>query len=81
MQNGQNRYTFHHLTENILHGRVCAKTIRKWHLNLMVKEEVTESLDYFIQVRTPANVGSAHYLNIVQQAKDEYRRIIDAFPF
>ena len=47
----------------------------------MVKEEVTESLDYFIQVRTPANVGSAHYLNIVQQAKDEYRRIIDAFPF
>ncbi|MFA0823729.1 MAG: integrase [Methanomethylovorans sp.] len=79
MQNGQNRYTFHHLTENICHGCVCAKAIRKWHLNLMTEEGVTESLADFIQGRAPATVGSAHYLNKVQQAKDEYRRIMGKF--
>ncbi|TGC06509.1 hypothetical protein CUN85_12850 [Methanolobus halotolerans] len=58
-------------------GRVSAKTIRKWHLNVMIKEGVTESLADFIQGRAPATVGSAHYLNKVQQAKEEYKRIIE----
>ena len=42
---------------------------------------MTKSLADFIQGRTPVALGSAHYLNKVQQAKDEYRSIIDAFPF
>ncbi|AFV23643.1 hypothetical protein Mpsy_1435 [Methanolobus psychrophilus R15] len=61
--------------------RVSAKTIRKWHLNVMIKEGVTESLADFIQGRAPATVGSAHYLNKVQQAKEEYRRILANFSF
>ncbi|WP_370575336.1 integrase [Methanomethylovorans sp.] len=60
-------------------GRVSAKTIRKWHLNVMIRERVTESLADFIQGRAPATVGSAHYLNKVQQAKEEYRRILGNF--
>ncbi len=51
--------------------RVSSKTIRKWHLNIMIKEEVTEGLANFIQGYAPATVGSAHYLNKVQQAKDD----------
>lgn len=33
---------------------------------------VIESLADFIQGHAPATVGSAHYLNKVQQTKDEY---------
>lgn len=58
---------------------VCAKTIRKWHLNLMIKEGVTESLADFIQGRAPATVGSAHYLNKVQQSKEAYKKIVGNF--
>lgn len=47
----------------------------------MIKEGVTESLADFIQGRTPATVGSAHYWNRVQQAKNEYRGIMDKFCF
>ncbi|KKG09358.1 hypothetical protein EO92_10330 [Methanosarcina sp. 2.H.A.1B.4] len=32
-------------------GRVSGKTIRKWHLNVMIKEGVTQSLGDFIQGR------------------------------
>ena len=42
---------------------------------------VIESLADFIQGRAAATVGSAHYLNKVQQAKDEYRRIMGKFCF
>jgi len=45
----------------------------------MVKKGVTESLADFIQGRASATVGSAHYLNKVQQAKEEYRRILGNF--
>jgi len=62
-------------------GRVSSKTIRKWHLNFMIKEGVTESLADFIQGRAPATVGSAHYLNKVQHSKEEYRRIMGEFQF
>ncbi|WP_406660584.1 integrase [Methanolobus sp. ZRKC3] len=67
------------LTKKLQAGRVSAKTIRKWHLNVMIKEGVTESLADFIQGRAPATVGSAHYLNKVEQAKNEYRRILRKF--
>jgi intergrase/recombinase len=72
-------YQYRTVTKNLQIGRVSAKTIRKWHLNVMVKEGVTESLADFIQGRAPATVGSAHYLNKVQQAKEEYKRIMRMF--
>ncbi|WP_164997858.1 integrase [Methanolobus psychrotolerans] len=61
------------------HGRVCAKTIRKWHLNLMISEGVPKSIADFIQGRAPVTVGNAHYLNKVMQAREAYRRIVDKF--
>ena len=61
-------------------GRVTAKTIRKWHLNLMIKEGITESVADFIQGRASTTVGSAHYLNKVQQATNQYRRLIGKLP-
>ncbi|AKB85404.1 integrase [Methanococcoides methylutens] len=69
-------YCYFTFMKKIRHGRVSAKTIRKWHLNIMIKEGVTESLADFIQGRASMTVGSAHYLNKVEQAKNEYRRIM-----
>ena len=66
--------------KDIRSGRVTAKTIRKWHLNVMIKEGITESVADFIQGRASATVGSAHYLNKIQQAVDQYRRVIGKFP-
>ncbi len=66
--------------KEIRSDRVTAKTIRKWHLNVMIKEGITESVADFIQGRASATVGSAHYLNKVQQAVDQYRKLIGKFP-
>ena len=66
--------------KEIKSGRVSAKTIRKWHLNMMIKEGITESLADFIQGRASITVGSTHYLNKVQQAVDQYRRVVGKFP-
>jgi intergrase/recombinase len=61
-------------------GRVTAKTIRKWHLNTMIREGITESVADFIQGRASTTVGSAHYLNKVQQATNQYNKIAGKFP-
>jgi intergrase/recombinase len=66
--------------KDIKSGRVSAKTIRKWHLNTMIKEGITESVADFIQGRASTTVGSAHYLNKVQQATNQYHRIVGKFP-
>lgn len=66
--------------KEIRSGRVTAKTIRKWHLNTMIKEGITESVADFIQGRESATVGSAHYLNKIQQATDQYSKLIGKFP-
>ena len=66
--------------KDIRSGRVTAKTIRKWHLNVMIKEGITESVADFVQGRASATVGSAHYLNKVQQAVNQYRRLIGKLP-
>lgn len=58
------------------HNRVSSKTIRKRHLNLMVTAGISESLADFIESRAPATLGSAHYLNKVQQ-EEAYRRIVE----
>lgn len=67
------------ISKKLQHGRVSAKTIRKWHLNVMIREGVTESLADFIQGREPATFGSAHYLNKVQQAEKAYGKIVRRF--
>ncbi|NPE29531.1 hypothetical protein HNV12_16540 [Methanococcoides sp. SA1] len=71
---------YYNITEKIRHGRVSAKTIRKWHLNMMIRDGVTESIADFIQGRAATTVGSAHYLNKVQRASVEYAKIIGEFP-
>ncbi|WP_440951582.1 integrase [Methanococcoides sp. FTZ1] len=71
---------YYNITEKIRQGRVSAKTIRKWHLNMMIKDGVTESIADFIQGRAATTVGSAHYLNKVQRATEEYAKVIDQFP-
>ncbi|UGV41779.1 hypothetical protein J7W08_05760 [Methanococcoides orientis] len=71
---------YYNITEKIRYDRVSAKTIRKWHLNVMIREGVTESVADFIQGRAATTVGSAHYLNKVGQAKKEYKKLIDVFP-
>ncbi|MFW6002543.1 MAG: integrase [archaeon] len=69
------------LRDNLKIGRVGARSIRKWHLNAMIEEGVTESVAEFIQGRAATTVGSAHYLNKVKQAKTEYHRIVHRFLF
>lgn len=39
----------------------------------------TESIADFIQGRAPVTVGTAHYLNKVKQAKEEYRKIVKRY--
>ncbi|WP_407356515.1 integrase [Methanolobus sp. WCC5] len=73
--------TYDILKNCLYHKRVSAKTIRKWHLNLMVAEGVTESLADFIQGRASVTVGSAHYLNKVKQAREAYRKIVERLEF
>ena len=72
--------SYDNILKDIKSGRVSAKTIRKWHLNTMIKEGITESIADFIQGRASITVGSAHYLNKVNQAVDQYRKIAGKFP-
>jgi len=71
---------YYNITEKIRHDRVSAKTIRKWHLNMLVQAGVGEGVADFIQGRSPTTVGSAHYLNKVHQATLQYDRVLDKFP-
>ncbi len=66
--------------KSIQHGRVSAKTIRKWHLNFMVEHDVSESLADFMQGRAPVTVGSAHYLNKVKQSVAAYEKVLPFLP-
>ncbi|NPE29535.1 hypothetical protein HNV12_16560 [Methanococcoides sp. SA1] len=61
------------------HERVSATPFLKWHLNMIAKGGVTQSIADFIQGRAATTVGSAHYLNKVKWAKEEYRRIVEKF--
>lgn len=68
------------LIQKISSGRVSAKTIRKWHLNFMIENGVSESIADFIQGRTPQTVGSAHYLNKVKGAIEALIPLIQKYP-
>lgn len=46
----------------------------------MSKEGITESLADFIQGRAYTTVENVHYLTKVQQAADQYRKLIGEFP-
>jgi intergrase/recombinase len=72
-------YGYDHYSKKMRRGRVSAKTVRKWHLNMMVSEGVNEGTADFIQGRAPATVGNAHYLNKVKHAKEAYKKIIWRF--
>nr|WP_301287512.1 integrase [Methanocalculus alkaliphilus] len=74
------REGYHTLANRIKHGRISAKTIRKWHLNFMIENGVSESIADYIQGRTAATVGSAHYLNKIKGAVEAYLTLIDKFP-
>ncbi len=64
------------VTKKLQFGRVSAKTIRKWHLNVIIKEGVTEILADFIQGKAPVTVGSAHYLNKMQRSTGGFWAIL-----
>jgi len=64
----------------ISHERVSPKTIRKWHLNFMIDNGVSESIADFIQGRTPQTVGSAHYLNKIKGATEAFIHLMDKYP-
>ena len=66
--------------KGIQHGRVSAKTIRKWSLNFLVENDVSESIADFMQGRAPVTVGSAHYLNKIKQSVIAYQKVVDLFP-
>jgi intergrase/recombinase len=66
LKNIKNVESYDNILKQIQNERVSAKTIRKWHLNVMIKEGITESVADFIQGRASTTVGSAHYLNKVQ---------------
>jgi intergrase/recombinase len=68
------------LVDCISHKRVSAKTIRKWNMNFLIEQGVSESIVDFIQGRAAVTVGSAHYLNKTKQADREYAKVLDKFP-
>lgn len=69
-----------YIKRGIMHGRVSAKTIRKWSLNFLVENEVSESIADFMQGRAPVTVGSAHYLNKIKQSVTAYQKVVVLFP-
>ena len=68
------------IKKGIQHGRVSAKTIRKWNLNFLVENGVSESIADFMQGRAPVTVGSAHYLNKIKQSVDAYQKVVEHLP-
>jgi intergrase/recombinase len=64
----------------IMHGRISAKTIRKWHYNFMISHGVPQAAADFMQGRSPATVGSANYLDKISLSTVEYQKIVDLFP-
>ncbi|RQD89756.1 hypothetical protein D5R95_02010 [Methanosalsum natronophilum] len=79
-ENPASREEYASLLQKVSSGRVSAKTIRKWHLNFMIENGVSESIADFIQGRTPATVGSAHYLNKVKGATEALIPLITRYP-
>lgn len=69
------------IKKGIMHGRVSAKTIRKWNYNFMIidHDADTAAAD-FMQGRAPDSVGTANYLNKTKLAVKEYQKVVNHFP-
>ncbi|WP_457550092.1 integrase [Archaeoglobus sp.] len=74
------KISYRDYTERARYKRVSANTIRKWHYNFMIENEVPESVADFIQGRKPASVGAMHYLAVARQADRLYSRLVNEFP-
>lgn len=69
------------IKKGIMHGRVSAKTIRKWNYNFMIIDhEVDTAAADFMQGRAPDSVGTANYLNKTRLAVKEYQKVVGYFP-
>ncbi len=64
----------------ITHERVFANTIRKWHYNFLIQNDVPPEIADFIQGRAAASVGAMHYLASARQADRFYAKVVDKFP-
>ena len=68
------------MRDHILHGKVSATTIRKWHANFLIENGVPESIVEFIHGRADVSIGSAHYYHKTKQADNFYSKVVDKFP-
>ncbi len=57
-----------------------AKKLRKWNANFLIKHGVSEGVIDFIQGRRPLTVGRAHYFDMLNRAKEEYKKVVGKFP-
>jgi intergrase/recombinase len=64
----------------ITHERVFANTIRKWHYNFLIQNDIPPEIADFIQGRAAASVGAMHYLASARQADKFYAKVVDKFP-
>ncbi len=63
--------------------KVSPKYIRKWFNNLLVKLRVDKDVRNFILGRTgeiKSSVEADHYLELLQLADEEYKRVLKSFP-
>jgi intergrase/recombinase len=69
-----------YMKKGIQHGRVSAKTIRKWHYNFMISHDISQAAADFMQGRAPATVGSANYLDKIRLSTGAYQSVVDLLP-
>ena len=70
-----------YLKKNLQHGNVSAKTIRKWHFDLMRKKARKDSaVANFLQGRGQSNVGDNVYLEQLGFALEEYPKVLKFLP-
>ena len=60
------------IRDKIIYGKVSANTIRKWHANFLILNN--------IQGRANVTVGSVHYYQKTKLADEFYPQVIDKFP-
>ena len=83
--NDLSKYTKDIINYKAESGRtVSAKYIRKWFNNLLVKLKVDKDIRNFILGRVgeiKTSVEADYYLKLLEQADEEYPRILENFPF
>jgi len=70
-----------YLKKSLQHGNVSAKTIRKWHFNLMGKRARIDSVvANFLHGRGQSNVGDDVYLEQIGFVLEEYPKVLQLIP-